>query len=123
MPSRKVEDLVPELQKLYNKFHSAMVRAGLDFIVTCTYRSQEEQNILYAQGRTTKGPKVTWTLQSKHTDRKAFDIAILLMGKITWSLEYYDQAGSIGESVGLKWGGSFTNKDRSHFELQGEYRT
>ena len=82
--------------------------------------------------------KVTSTLQSKHlvdleypitTNDKssAFDIAILKDGKVTWDLKVnvnkneiadYMEAGKIGQTVGLTWGGSWTNfKDYPHFQL------
>jgi len=82
--------------------------------------------------------KVTWTLQSKHlidlddgdpnNDKaRAFDIAILKDKKATWDIKVdvnnddipdYQEAGQIGESVGLMWGGSWQKKpDYPHFEL------
>lgn len=81
--------------------------------------------------------KVTSTLQSKHlvdlddgvleNDKsRAFDIAIVKDKKATWDLKVnvnenetpdYFEAGKIGESVGLIWGGSWKNfKDYPHFE-------
>jgi peptidoglycan L-alanyl-D-glutamate endopeptidase CwlK len=81
---------------------------------------------------------VTWTLDSKHVTNmfdkdlnndksKAFDIAILnKQGQAVWDIKIsvndndipdYDEAGIIGESVGLKWGGRFSHPDRPHFEL------
>jgi peptidoglycan L-alanyl-D-glutamate endopeptidase CwlK len=81
--------------------------------------------------------KVTSTLKSKHlidlddgdpnNDKsRAFDIAIIKDGKATWDLKVnvnnneitdYIEAGNIGMSVGLVWGGSWTNfKDYPHFE-------
>lgn len=126
MASRKIEDLVPELQHKYILFREAMTKAGIDFIVTCTYRSPEEQAELYAQGRTKPGRKVTWTLKSKHCERKAFDIVIIKNGKPLWDtnidtndndLSDWFEAGKIGESVGLIWGGRFKNPDMPHFEI------
>lgn len=117
MSSRKIEDLDPKLQDLYGCFKSRMEDACIDFIVTCTYRSPEEQSDLYAQGRTKPGQKVTWTLKSKHCERKAFDIAILQNGKITWEPGPYVDAGKVGESVGLEWGGRWKTPDRPHFQL------
>ncbi len=81
--------------------------------------------------------KVTWTLASKHlvdlddgnkeNDKsRAFDIVITKNGKATWDVKVnvnqneqpdYLEAGSIGESVGLKWGGRFKSPDYPHFEL------
>lgn len=78
---------------------------------------------------------VTWTLNSKHVTNmfdkdlnndkaRAFDIAILNKeGQAVWDLKVnvnendipdYDEAGAIGESLGLKWGGRFG--DRPHYE-------
>ena len=83
--------------------------------------------------------KVTWTLQSKHlidlddgnpgNDKsRAFDIAIARDGEPVWDLKAdvnfdrisdYEQAGKIGESVGLRWGGKFKFPDMPHFEEAG----
>lgn len=119
MASRNPDDLTPEMQKLYNLFHEEMHGAGLDFILTCTYRSPAEQKALYAIGRTKPGKKVTWTLNSKHLIRQAFDIAMLKDGKITWLEKDYKKAGEIGMNIGLNWAGSWkTNKESCHFEYQ-----
>ena len=126
MPSRKIEDLTPETQEKYHAFARAMAEAGLPFICTCTYRSQEEQNALFAQGRSKPGPKVTWTTLSRHTDRAAFDIVINRDGKPCWDVKVdlndneipdYEEAGRIGENVGLTWGGRWKTPDRPHFQL------
>lgn len=126
MPSRRIEDLLPECQEKYSLFEARMKEAGIDYIVTCTYRSQDEQDALYAQGRTRPGRKVTWTRASRHTSRKAFDIAIMVNGKICWNpsldadndgVPEYTEAGLIGESVGLRWGGRFSSPDAPHYEI------
>lgn len=119
MASRKITDLVPELQDLYGCFKSRMEDACIDFIVTCTRRTQDDQDYLYAQGRTRPGPIVTWTRTSKHVEGKAFDIAIIENGKITWEPAPYIEAGKIGEAVGLSWGGRWLKSpDRPHFQLK-----
>ncbi len=81
--------------------------------------------------------KVTWTLKSKHITNAldedlnndfsdAFDIAIVKEGKPIWEIKVdvngdmvpdYEQAGQIGEEVGLKWGGRFSTPDYPHFEI------
>lgn len=82
--------------------------------------------------------KVTWTLKSKHIIdlddgdtsndlSRAFDI-VLIDGnkKVSWDIKMdvnknkiadYIEAGKIGESVGLKWGGRFKSPDYPHFEI------
>lgn len=131
--SRKIVDLIPEMQELARDFAVKMAEEGHAFMFTSTYRSQEEQNAIYAQGRTTPGKIVTWTRNSRHTQRDAFDIALLLQGKPIWDpkididadhIPDYLEAGKIGESVGLVWGGRFKNSkgqprpDYCHFELK-----
>ena len=118
--SRRIEDLSPEMRELFYRFHDKMREAGQDFIVTCTYRPQEEQDKLYNQGRTELGAIVTWTRHSKHTERVAFDIAIMKNGKISWDGADYVIAGKIAEEVGLEWGGNWMkNPDRPHFQIKG----
>jgi len=132
MSSRKIEDLVPAMQLRAFRFAGAMAEAGIPFMLTSTYRSQDEQDALWRIGRSEPGRKVTWTKTSRHTGRTAFDIAILKHGKPTWdtkvdvdadSVPDYLEAGQIGEALGLVWGGRFKDgngkptPDYCHFEL------
>lgn len=118
MASRKIEDLLPKVQEKYRQFAEKMAEANIDFIVTCTYRSQEEQDKLYRQGRTGPGKIVTWTRHSKHNERKAFDIAIMDAGKINWDEKAYLKPGEIGEAIGLVWGGRWKSPDYPHFQFK-----
>lgn len=127
--SRLITDLIPECQELYKRFKLVMDMQGLTYVLTCTYRSQEEQDVLYEQGRTKPGKIVTWTHNSRHTSRRAFDIAITKDGKACWDVKVdvdqdqipdYQEAGEIGESVGLVWGGRWKKPDYPHFELPKE---
>ena len=64
--------------------------------------------------------KNTWTLESKHIEGKAVDLAPMKNGKIWWSApsSVWTLIGEIGESVGLKWGGRWKGKeDTPHFEV------
>ena len=118
MASRDPKLLLPELYEKYLRFAAAMKEAGIDYILTCTLRTQADQDALYAQGRTQPGKKVTWTRKSKHIEGKAFDIAILKDGKITWNQDDYMKAGEIGLSIGLDWGGAWAkSKDYPHFQI------
>jgi LAS superfamily LD-carboxypeptidase LdcB len=83
-------------------------KEGIDFKVITGYRSQQEQEKLYAQGRTTPGRKVTWTRNSKHTQGKAFDIAMLKGGKVTWEPGEYQRLGQLGD---------WKVRDLGHFEV------
>jgi peptidoglycan LD-endopeptidase CwlK len=95
MASRKIEDLHPDLIPLCQHFLLDCKDAGLDILVTCTYRSNIEQDALYAQGRTKPGKIVTnakrgqsehnFTLKGRPAS-KAFDIVPLVHGKCDWDL-------------------------------------
>lgn len=128
MASRNVNDLSPRMQELYKSFEAAMAAAEIDYILTCTYRSNDEQQRLYNQGRTTKGPVVTNAKpgQSKHNcmDRgkpaaQAFDICIMKDGKLDWDVKNPDwrKAGELGKGVGLEWAGDWKSfKEYPHFQ-------
>lgn len=131
--SRNISDLCPNLQLLYRKFDQLMRELGVDYIVTCTYRNDVEQNFLYAQGRLNKGHIVTNAKagQSFHNAvddtgkpaSKAFDIVIMKNGKPDWNISNPDwlKAGNIGRSVGLEWAGDWKSfKEYPHFQLPKE---
>ena len=64
----------------------AALRTPQRFIVIEGRRTPERQRELYAQGRTTPGKIVTWTLQSKHLDGLAVDLApVKPGGTIDWT--------------------------------------
>jgi hypothetical protein len=145
--SRKIEDLVPEMQVLIREFAGLMAVAAIPWMITRTQSTLAEQEAIHAQGRKPLievnrlrkivgwGPLrekentycVTWTMKSRHLKGEAFDIAILSDGQPTWDVKVnvnkndkpdYEEAGEIGESIGLVWGGRFKNEDCSHFELR-----
>jgi peptidoglycan L-alanyl-D-glutamate endopeptidase CwlK len=133
MASRKIEDLHSALQPICKAFLEECGSAGVNAFITHTYRSDDEQNALYAQGRTKPGRKVTNAKagQSAHNftvagipASKAFDIAIKNDdGSLNWDTAHEDwrKAGMIGVALGLNWGGAWKSfKDYPHFELKDE---
>jgi peptidoglycan L-alanyl-D-glutamate endopeptidase CwlK len=127
MASREIRDLSPAMQVLYNRFNDRcrrdqdLARAGVTVLLICTYRSDEEQEELYAQGRTKPGAIVTRAKpgKSKHNARlptgepaaEAFDVVPLRHGRPVWGTEGEDgelwqKVGAHGVAVGLKWYGS-----------------
>ena len=104
MASRLITDLTPEMQGLFKKWDAKMKELSIDYIVTCTLRTQAEQVALYAQGRTISGPIVTWTLHSKHLEGKAFDFCIMNAGKCDWTMflkNSWNVAVQIGKDLGM----------------------
>lgn len=131
MASRSIEDLHPLLLPICKEFLAKCEAAGLDILITCTYRSNAEQTTLYAQGRTGPGRIVTNARAGQSTHNfmlngkraaKAFDIVPLVAGKAVWDGHHPDwqQAGDIGMSLGLKWYGApdAKFKELPHFELK-----
>lgn len=122
MASRDKKDLRIELVNAYNEasdlYKSLYPNMPQPFI-TCTYRSNEEQNMLY-----NKVPKVTNAKagQSPHNYNPsfAFDIAFITVdNKISWSSKYFKMFADCIKSDVVSWGGSWINfKDAPHFELK-----
>lgn len=92
---------------------------GLKVKITETYRTKERQEYLYAQGRTRPGRVVTWTLNSKHIERNAFDIAKDVPGEEYADLGFFRKAAEIGERIGLEAGYYWTDgkQDMPHFQM------
>lgn len=115
------KELLPLLQQKLAQHKELCAKRGINFQVTSTYRSSEEQNKLYAQGRTEAGNIVTNAKggQSYHNHRVAYDVVPIINGKAVWDDEYLFWAiGYFGKQCGLEWGGDFPNfKDMPHFQL------
>jgi peptidoglycan L-alanyl-D-glutamate endopeptidase CwlK len=100
-------------------------QGGLALVVTQGLRTWEEQDALYAQGRTAPGKIVTKARggQSYHNFGLAFDILVLdAMGKADWDSSHpgWSQAADVGKALGLEWGGDWqTIKDQPHFQYTG----
>lgn len=90
--------------------------------LTATHRSNEEQNRLYAQGRTAPGKRVTNARAGQSNHNKypspAFDIAFRKKdGSIDWSDHLFKKFAVLAKANGLSWGGDWKSiKDNPHFE-------
>lgn len=99
---------------------------GVAVLVTQGLRTWEEQDALYAKGRTAApiGKKFIVTNakggQSNHNFGLAIDIVILdAIGKADWDTSHpgWRIAAEVGKSLGLAWGGDWVSfKDLPHFE-------
>lgn len=121
---RDVTKLHPELQHKIKKLIKKCDEQGLKIQITECVRSIEEQDALYQKGRTVKGNIVTnakgSTYSSCHQWAIAFDIC-RADGKGAYddSDGFFTKVGTIGESLGLIWGGSWVSiKDKPHFQLK-----
>lgn len=114
---RKIEELTENAQKACNLFMAECKRQGLNVLITETYRSQERQDYLYAQGRTRPGNKVTWTKSSRHTSRRAWDICKNVKGEEYSDSAFFKKCGEIAKKYGITWGGTWKTPDVPHFEV------
>ena len=104
-----------------------------DFMVSEGMRTLARQRELYAQGRTKPGPKVTWTMQSKHLVGLAVDLVPFNAGKPDWTAgknfdavakAMFEAARELG--VAVTWGADWDRdgkprergeSDSPHFQL------
>lgn len=113
-----LDELSPKTRGLANKFLERCEEEGLSVRITETYRTQERQDMLYEQGRITPGPVVTWTRNSKHSSRRAFDICEDNTDDPYGDLEFFRKCAEIGKEVGLTPGYYFEgSQDMPHYEL------
>jgi len=119
--SRDIAALHPTVQAKCKAFIEAAHSQNIDVIITSTYRDNESQNALFAQGRTAPGPKVTNARggQSFHNYRVAFDFVPIVNGKAAWNdTELFFKLGAIGEAHGLEWAGRWkTFKELAHMQF------
>lgn len=147
MPSRRIEDLNEDVQPIIIEFENRLIEAGHPYFKRCcTYRSQDEQDCVYMQGRESiedinearfaiglspitsnenKRP-VTWTHVSKHTSRDAVDYYIEREGRYVndTKVDYddddipdWEEFGQIAEECGLEWGGRWKKRDIPHVQF------
>lgn len=136
MASRKLEDCDNAMAAAGQLLRNSARLAGIEILITCTYRSDEEQQKLYRQGRTEPGSIVTHAQagQSLHNcmigDKpasRAIDVVPVINGKLIWGTQghyrpIWEKVARIGKECGLIWGGDWEGKkcDFAHFELPPE---
>jgi peptidoglycan LD-endopeptidase CwlK len=139
MSLNKIEQLHPsikdEVKKAYLYINKYLLGKGVRFEITQGLRTIDAQNALYAQGRTTKGNKVTNAKggQSLHNFGLAFDIAMVYdlnhdgnFEKLSWDTKKDGDADGDADwmevvrhfkKIGYTWGGDFKSiVDAPHFE-------
>jgi RHS repeat-associated protein len=142
---RKIGTLHSSVQDLMKSLIlKTKYRFGIDLRVTDGFRTIEQQDIIFAKGRTQKEIEaekrkrgITRTIEanpddfirtksiggfSKHNFGLAIDVVPFENGKLNWNTKKYPIIGLIGEGLGLEWGHRWKGMDdKPHFQnLQGK---
>lgn len=117
--SNAISSLNPHVAFLARKFLDLTRVNKLDVRIYNAFRSWDEQDRLFAQGRTMPEDVVTNARggDSYHNWGLAFDAAPYENGKISNNINTYKKMGQLGQQVGLEWGGTFISiVDLPHFQ-------
>jgi len=118
---RGIEKLHPSVRAKAERLLAICKEADLPLLITDTLRTKEEQDKLYAQGRTAPGLIVSWAkgsdYESPHQWGLAFDFCKNVKGGEWIDSKFFGTIGELGESIGLEWGGRWVKKpDRPHLQ-------
>ena len=118
---KRIQSLHPALRMKATDFIKQANEAsdGTTIRMAQGYRTYEEQDDIYAQGRTKPGDIVTNSKggESNHNFGLAFDIVGITDGKMNYNLDY-KSLSDIGKKLGIEWGGDWkTFKDKPHFQM------
>lgn len=129
---KRLEGVHPDLVRVVKR---AIGLTTQDFSVLEGVRTLKRQQELYAKGRTAPGPKVTWTMNSKHrVQGDGFGHAVdLVPYPLDWNtLSKFDAiskamfAAAEAEGVSIRWGADWDRdgkprergeSDSPHFEV------
>lgn len=131
--SRKIEHLHPKVQTMAIRFKEECAAEEIDILITCTWRDNEEQDRLYARGRTVMfedGHKVGIVTnakagQSLHNYGLALDVVPMRGGKPVWGqtgadAALWERVGAIAERVGFEWAGRWKRfRELPHLQYTG----
>jgi peptidoglycan L-alanyl-D-glutamate endopeptidase CwlK len=118
---KSIATLLPEVQPIARALVQKAALNGIRIKIISGLRTYAEQDKLYAQGRTTPGPKVTNSRggYSNHNFGIAFDVGVFEGQKYLPESVKYKAVGVLGTDLGLEWGGNWTSIiDQPHFQLR-----
>lgn len=116
-----IATLLPEVRPYARALVQKAGAAGIRIRIISGLRTYEEQDKLYAKGRTAPGSVVTNAKagQSNHNFGIAFDIGVFEGTKYLGDSPKYKAIGALGMDLGLEWGGNWkTIVDQPHYQLR-----
>jgi peptidoglycan LD-endopeptidase CwlK len=119
-----INELLPIVREKNIEHTKKCLEAGIKLVTTGTYRTFEEQNEKWQQGRDATGhiigPVVTMAKggQSLHNWRVAYDVCPEVNGVLEWNNDIlWKEIAKIGVSCGLEAGANWISfPDRPHFQ-------
>ena len=118
---KTIAALQPEVRPYARSLVLKAASMGITIKVISGLRTYDEQNDLYAQGRTKPGRIVTNARGgfSNHNFGIAFDVGVFDGASYVPESPRYKAVGALGSELGLEWGGNWkTIKDEPHFQLR-----
>lgn len=124
---KKIMELHPAIREKAIKHIELAEQAGISLRITDALRTFERQQELYNIGRDEKGNiiapgKIVTKARpgtSMHQYALAYDVVPVENGKLNWNSKMWNIIGSLGERVGLEWGGRWKFIDKPHFQISG----
>jgi peptidoglycan L-alanyl-D-glutamate endopeptidase CwlK len=117
--TERIKKLHVSMQKRVTAFMDAIEALGMTPRISSGLRTIDEQNALYAKGRTIKGAIVTNARggESWHNYGLAIDLCFIKPdGDIDFNVP--DRVGKIAKEFKLEWGATWAFEDRPHFQLE-----
>ena len=118
---KAIATLLPQVQPMARALVQKAAASGIAIRILSGLRSYEEQDALYAQGRSAPGSIVTNARggYSNHNFGIAFDVGVFEGNRYLGDSPKYKAVGVLGMDLGLEWGGSWkTIVDQPHFQLR-----
>ena len=119
-----IATLLAEVQPYARALVTKAAADGITIKVISGLRTYDEQNDLYAQGRTKPGKIVTNARGgfSNHNFGIAFDVGVFEGSQYLDESPKYKAVGVLGMDLGLEWGGNWkTIQDEPHFQLRPKW--
>lgn len=129
-----VVQLHPIVEAKKDELIAEAAKLGISILITDDFRSNQEQDSLYAQGRTSDGSIVTHARggESYHNYGLAIDFALKTkQDEVVWDMEYdgnsngqadWMEVVEIAKRLGFSWGGDWERfKDYPHLQMDFGY--
>lgn len=123
-------ELHPLVKERSDQLIQLAANKGIVVVITDDFRSTEDQDRLYEQGRTTEGNIVTHAKggESYHNFGLAIDFALKTPSEdVIWDIHYdgngngkadWNEVVAIAKKLGFEWGGDWTQfKDYPHLQM------